>query len=62
MNRHRASWSAMHDMDTEQSQISKRYDRLREDLQIMINKFGFDEVVTELRKIKEREDERNTNH
>ena len=54
MNRHRANWSLMGlDISTEQSQISKDYEKLRFDLNLMVNRFGFDEVVKELRKIYE---------
>ena len=54
MNRHRANWSLMGlDLSTEQSQISKDYEKLRFDLNLMVNRFGFDEVVKELRKIYE---------
>lgn len=55
MNRHRANWSAMGiDEATEQSQLSKDYEQLRKDLEQMLNKFGFDEVVTEFRQAHER--------
>ena len=54
MNRHRANWSLMGlDLSTEQSQISKDYEKLRFDLNLMVNRFGFDEVVKELRTIYE---------
>jgi len=54
MNRHRANWSLMGiEPSTEQSQISKDYEKLRSDLNLMVNRFGFDEVVKELRKVKE---------
>ncbi len=54
MNRHRYNWSAMGiDEATEKSQQSKDYDKLRKDLRYMINRFGFDEVVSELRLLKE---------
>jgi len=57
MNRHRANWSAMGmEVSTEQSQISKEYEKLRKDLELMVAMFGITTVVTELRKMKERED------
>lgn len=54
MNRHKSNWSLMGlEPNTEQSQQSKDYEKLRIDLKHMVNRFGFDEVVRELRKIKE---------
>ncbi len=48
MNRHRANWSLMGiEPSTEQSQLSKDYEKLRIDLNLMVNRFGFDEVVKE---------------
>ncbi len=56
MNRHRAYWSAMGlEPSTEQSQLSKEYERLRKELQWMIGRFGKDEVVKELIRIIESE-------
>lgn len=50
MNRHKSNWSAMHDMDTEESVQSIKYREMREQLEAMVNRFGFNDVATELRK------------
>jgi len=52
MNRNKSNWSAMGiEVQTEQSQLSKDYEKLRTDLKIMIGKFGLTEVVKEIRKL-----------
>ena len=45
----------MHDHNTDKSQDSIAREKMSEDLQKMIDRFGFDDVVTEIRKIKEQE-------
>jgi hypothetical protein len=42
------------EVESGQSQLSKDYEKLRNDLQLMVNKFDFQTVVTELRKIYEK--------
>jgi len=45
----------MHDHNTDKSQDSIARENMSKDLQNMIDRFGFDDVVTEIRKIKEQE-------
>ena len=55
MNRHKAHWSQMHDYNTDKSQDSIARENMSEDLRKMVDRFGFNDVVTEIRKIKEQE-------
>jgi len=55
MNKHRSYWSKMHDHNTDKSQDSIARENMSEDLRKMVDRFGFNDVVTEIRKIKEQE-------
>ena len=45
----------MHDHNTDKSQDSIARENMSEDLRKMVDRFGFNDVVTEIRKIKEQE-------
>lgn len=53
MNRHKANWSQMHDESQEESVQSIQYKEMRQQLRSMVDRFGFDEIVKELRLIYE---------
>lgn len=51
MNRHRDNWSVMGLEPLGTSQLSQDYEKMRQQLRVMIGKHGIDEVLKEVRKI-----------
>ena len=51
MNRHKSNWSAMHDMNNEQTQMNNDYKEFKEYIRKFSNKYSFDEAVTIIRRI-----------